>query len=83
VSYFVDFVTLCSRFVATAQDERDLMKSDLGTGDNEENEEESNSLSFCAGSVPRGAIISGTNDPTNSLQSTPRLSCDSALARAR
>jgi hypothetical protein len=51
---FVDFVSLCSRIVGTGQDEpedpvskRDVTESDLGTGDNEDNEEESNSLSLC------------------------------------
>jgi hypothetical protein len=79
MSCFVNSVTLCSSFVATGRDypedpvnERDLMESDLGTGDNEGNEEESNSLSFCGDSVPRCAIISGINAPANSPKSNPK-----------
>jgi hypothetical protein len=53
MSCFVDFVILCSMLVGTGQDEpgdstkeRDLMESDLGTEDNEVNEDQSNSLSL-------------------------------------
>jgi hypothetical protein len=79
MSCFVDFVTLYSKFVATRRDdpedpvhERDLMNADLETEDNEDNEEESNSLSFYGESAPRCAIISGATAPANSLQSNPK-----------
>jgi hypothetical protein len=73
MSCFVDFVTFCSRLVGSGQDEpgdsvneHDLMESDLGTEVNEDNEEESYSLSICGESATRCAIISR---PNNLLQS--------------
>jgi hypothetical protein len=69
---FVDFVTSCSSFVGTGQDEpgdpvneRDLVESDLGTEDNEGNEEMSTSRSSCGASIQRRAIVCGTNAPAN------------------
>jgi hypothetical protein len=53
------------------------VESDLGTGDNEDNKDESGPLSFCGESVPRCTIISGANARANSLRSTQGFSCDS------
>jgi hypothetical protein len=47
------------------------MESHLGTGDNEDNEEES--LSFCGESVSPCAIIPGINAPADSLQSNRKI----------
>jgi hypothetical protein len=74
---FVAFVTLCSRFVGSGPDkpgdavnDRDLLESDLRSGDNEENEEDSNSVSSGGESIPRRAIVWRSNSPSNSFPST-------------
>jgi hypothetical protein len=74
MSYFVVLVILCSNCDRIGQDrpedpvtKRDLMKADLGTGDNEENEEESVRFAFCRGSIPGRTITCGTNSLANSL----------------
>jgi hypothetical protein len=63
MNFFVVLVTLCACFLDCQRDqsgdavnEREFMESDLGTGGNEDNEEDSNSISFCGSqslAVPR------------------------------